>query len=308
MNKFDAFEKLKEYSKKLSTVSYNEIYDLMENGIKQIPITLAKIGKGEHIDRVRQNKGKNLFNHINQLGYIKDKNVIDNVLTSFGRANCPHQVMFYGALRTSQIDKQRFTAIAETSHIFRNQGTNCIDGEYYTVSRWEANNEFFVVEIVFSEYALNNNPDIVRSFEKQKSFFLNQNLAEGEVNFYIDFLKFISEEFSKKVSNSNSYDYKICAAYTNLVMLHPDVSGIIYPSVQTEYFGVNIVLPPETVDKYLKPIVCSTQIVYKKGQKSFIANGEHYCKEIDVNVELKWQEHDKSILTSKQQVIAHLET
>lgn len=196
MDKFQAFGKLKEHSKNLSTVSYNEIYDLLKNGIKQIPIPLAKIKKNAHIDRVRPNKGKILFKHIDELGYIKGKNVIENHLTSFGRANCPHQVMFYGALETSKIDKQRLTAIAETSHIFRNPGTDCIEGEYYTVSRWETNDEFFVVEVVFSEYALKNNPDIAQSFEKQKKFLLEHDLDEKETSFHLEFLKFISEEFS----------------------------------------------------------------------------------------------------------------
>lgn len=42
MNKFEAFEKLKEYSKDLSAVSYDEVCDLFKNGIKHIPIPLAK--------------------------------------------------------------------------------------------------------------------------------------------------------------------------------------------------------------------------------------------------------------------------
>ncbi|MBX0335549.1 hypothetical protein K3G39_20145 [Pontibacter sp. HSC-14F20] len=304
MDKFEAFEKLKEFSKNLSAVSYEEIYDLLRNGIKNIPIPLAKIRKKSYIDRARANKGKALFKHIDELGYIKDKNVIENHLTSFGRANCPHQVMFYGALETSKIDKQRLTAIAETSHIFRNPGTDCIEGEHYTVSRWETNEEFYVVEVVFSEYALKNNPDIAQSFEKQKRFLQEHNLGEKETSFHLEFLKFISEEFSKRVRND--HDYKISVAYTNITSLHPDVKGIVYPSVQTDYFGVNIVLPPQTVDKHLKPIICSTQILYKKGQNSLIDNGEHYCENIEINSKIKWQESDKSILTDKEQVLRHL--
>ena len=305
MDKFEAFEKLKEYSKDLSAVSYEEVFDLLKNGIKYIPIPLAKVRKNAHIDRVRPNKGKVLFKHIDELGYIKDENIINKYLTSFGRANCPHQVMFYGALETSLIDKQRLTAIAETSHLFRNPETDCVDGEHYTVSRWESNDEFLLVEVVFSEYALKNNPEIAQSFENQKKLLQSHNLDKKEMDFHIEFLKFISEEFSKKVSND--YDYKISAAYTNIAILHPHVSGISYPSVQTEYFGVNIVLTPESVDKYLKPIICSTQIVYKKGLKSLIANGKNYCKTINLNKDIDWKEHDKSILTDKEEVMTHLE-
>jgi hypothetical protein len=304
MDKYEAFEKLKECSKNLTSVSYEEIIDLLKNGIGFIPLPIAKLWKNAFIDRVRPNKGTTLFTHIDQLGYIKDKFVIDNILTSFGRANNPHQVMFYGALETSLIDKPRLTAIAETSHIFRVPGTDCIDGEHYTVSRWETQEELLVVEVVFSEYALKNNPDIAKSFENQKKLLQAKNLEQKEIDFHLEFLKFISEEFSKKVTNPE--EYKISSAYTNIALSHPDVSGITYPSVQTEYFGVNIVLPPEIVEQYVKPIICSTQIVYKKGMKSLIANGKNYCKEIDLNKDIEWKENEREILSTKEQVEEHL--
>lgn len=116
--------------------------------------------------------------------------------------------------------------------------------------------------------------------------------------------RFISEEFSKKVTSQE--DYKISAAYTNIALLHPEVNGISYPSVQTEYFGVNIVLTPEGVDKYLLPTICSTQIVYRNGLKTLIVNGEHYCDKIDVADNIQWKEHDKSILTDKGEIAKHL--
>lgn len=89
MDKYEAFEKLKEYAKDLSSVSYEQVYDLLKNGIKYIPIPLAKVRKHTHIDRVRPNKGTALYEHIDNLGYIKDQEVIEKYLTSFGRANCP---------------------------------------------------------------------------------------------------------------------------------------------------------------------------------------------------------------------------
>jgi RES domain len=304
MDKYQAFEKLKEHSKNLTSVSYEEIFDLLKNGIRLIPLPIAKIWKYANIDRVRPNNGTELFKHIDELGYIKDKNVIDNFLTSFGRANNPHQVMFYGALETTLIDKPRLTAIAETSHIFRIPGTDCTEGKHYTVSRWETQKELFVVEVVFSEYALKNNPDIAKSFQNQTKLLQEHNLEPKEIAFHLDFLKFISEEFSKKVTNPE--EYKISAAYTNLAILHPDVSGITYPSVQTDYFGINIVLMPEVVKKYIKPKICSTQILYKKGMKSLIVNGKNYCKDIDINKDIQWKEHESEILTTKEQVIEHL--
>lgn len=303
MDKFEAFEKLKEYSKDLSLVSYEEIFDLIKNGIKKVPIPVAKVIKNSYIDRARPNNGIELFKNINELGYIKNDEVITNVLTSFGRANCPHQVMFYGAIKTAKIDKPRLTAIAEISHLFRNN-SDSLDGIHYTVSRWETNDEFLVAEVVFSEYALKNNPDIFESFEKQIGFLKELNLSEEEIEFYKKFLIFISEEFSKKAVKP--CDYKISAAYTNIVLLNLDIKGISYPSVQTEYFGINIVLNPESVDKYLTPKICSTQIVYKNGKNTLITNGEYYCDEIVVSKDIQWQRRDKSLLSDYEEVKRHL--
>ncbi len=303
MDKHEALEKLRGHSKNLSAVSYEDIVNLMKNGIKQIPIPTAKVKKKAHIDRARPNKGRDLYEHVDRLGYIKDQETIDNKLVEFGRANCPHQVMFYGAVETSVIDKQRLTAIAETSDLFR-ENKNCPEGKYYTVSRWETLDEFLVVEVVFSEYALKYNPDIQKSYEKQKQFLQSLGLDQKDIDFHLDFLKFISEEFSKKVANPN--DYKITAAYTNIALQHLDVIGIAYPSVQTEYFGVNVVLTPEGVKKYLKPILCSTQIVYRSAGNTIIANGEHYCDTIDESKNLEWKDSDKSILTDYKEVKTQL--
>lgn len=299
MNKFEAFEKLKEFSKKLTSVSYEEIYDVLQNGVKCIPFPIAKLRKSAYIDRVRPNEDKNLFKHIDELGYIKNKNVIDK-LTTFGRANKPHQVMFYGAIETSLIDKQRVTAIIETSPLFIVSDMNCIKEELCTVSRWEVQEELSVVEVVFSEHALKNNPNIIKSHETQKSTLIEWEMEQKEENFYLDFLKFISEEFAKKVANPE--EYKISVAYTHLALIHSGALGIAYPSVQTDYLGVNVVLLPETIDKYVKPISCHTQIVYKKGIDFLITNGEYYCDEIDVTKEIKWEKFDESILTSKEDV------
>lgn len=302
MDKFEIFEKLKAYSKDLSTVSYEEIFRLIKDGIKKIPIPIAKIHKGANIDRVRHNN-ISLFRNISELSYIKDENIINNNLKAFGRANCPYQVMFYGALKTTKIDKQRLTAIAETSHLFR-ENINSLNGECYTLCRWHVKEEFQIVEIVFSDYALENNIDIAISFQNQIDFLNQMNLDEVEIKFYSDFLKFISEEFAKKVISSD--DYKISAAYTNIVLLHPYVAGLCYPSVQTEYFGVNIVLNPKAVDKYLIPKIASTLVVYKNGKNSFITNGKYYCDKIDNTNELSWKEHDKSILSTKEEIKMYL--
>lgn len=298
MDKYEAFEKLKAFSKDLSNHSYDEVYDLIKNGIKQIPIPLAKIHKEAIIDRVRENKGIKLFQHIDELGYIKNQDVIDKYLTYYGRANCPHQVMFYGALESYLIDKPRFTAIAETSPLFRDPKLNSHSGDIFTLSRWETSDEFLVVEIVFSKYALANNEAVQKSYDRQLEMLEKSGLEQKERDFHIDFLKFISEEFSKKVTDNENY--KISAAYMNIVMMHPDVRGIVYPSVQTDYFGINIVVPPKTVDEFINPKISSTFTLYKNESKSLITNGKYVCKNIDPEEDLDWEESGNKQLTENE--------
>lgn len=300
MSKEEAFLKLQEYSNKLDKISYSEIYNLLRESIIRIPIPMAKFHKDAELDRARLNKGDNLYNSIDDLGYIKDQNIIDNYLNEYGRANMPHQVMFYAAMKTSIIDKPRVTAIAETSRLFQDKNGYNLDGEKYTISRWVSSEEFLIAEMVFSKAAIKSNPDVRKSFENQIQF--ANNLDEKDIQFYNEFLIFISEEFARKTEKND--DYKISVAYTNLILEHPKVKGVMFPSVQTNYLGANLVIPPSTVDKYFTPKVCSTQILYKTPEKTLIANGEHYCDQIGGN-EINWMLTDVQHLSKKEAIKKH---
>lgn len=297
MTKEEAFEMLKKYSTNLDKINYEEVYLLLKKSIKRIPIPLAKFHYNTEVDRARLNRDNELFTKIDDLGYIKDQFVIENYLSEFGRANKPHQVMFYAGVKTSSIVTPRVTAIAETSKLFQDKDGKNLEGEKYTISRWRTKKEFFVAEIVFAKDAIINNPDIKKAYENQIKF--AHELNEVDIEFYKEFLIFISEEFARKIEKND--DYKISVAYTNLILEHPDVEGVVFPSVQTNYFGANIVLPPLTVDKYFLPEVCSTQILYKTPDKTLFANGEHYCDEITED-ELNWKLMEKQYLTTKEKV------
>lgn len=300
MTKEKAFEILKEFSKKLDQISYDDVYNLLRESIQKIPIPMAVLHKNTEVDRARLNVGSELYNNINDLGYIKDDDIIENYLKNYGRANKPHQVMFYAAIRTSLIDKPRLTAIAETSKLFQDKNGYNLKGEKYTVSRWLGNEKFYVAEIVFAKKAIENNPDIKRAFENQIDF-ANQS-GEKDLEFYKEFLIFISEEFARKITKND--DYKISVAYTNLILQHPEIEGIVFPSVQTGYQGANIVMPPSTIDKYFQPKVCTTQILYKTFENMLIANGEHFCNDISTDT-LEWQLTEKQYLSSEDDIKRH---
>lgn len=286
--KIEAFSLLKKYADGLTEVTYDEIVDLLRNGIKEIPFPITKLHKEHFIDRARKNENNKLYKHIDELSYIKDDYIIQNKLTKYGRVNLPHQVMFYGALKTPDIDRPRATAIAETSDLFRNIQQNQFGEEYYTVSRWRIKEELEGVEIVFSDDALKNSEYIKKSYENQKQYLEGQKLTKQEKDFYLEFLRFISNQFSKRVNNYE--EYKISVAYANIVLSKPYINFIVYPSVQTEYLGENIVLKPEIVDKYLEPVICSTHILYKDTR--LIDNDKYIAKNIDFSKDLEWIRDD----------------
>jgi hypothetical protein len=141
--------------------------------------------------------------------------------------------MFYGALESSIINKQRVTAISETSRIFKDVEAINLEGELLTLSRWEVMEDIVIVEIM------------------------------------LKLLKLFSFEFAKVVSTHEDFNYKISTAFTNLVIndgILPDgrkIEGITYPSVVSGYQGQNIVLRPDDVDQKIKLKYVTTTSLHK---------------------------------------------
>jgi len=289
MTNREALIRLKELSGHLDKVTYSDIIQILKEAVRRIPVPIAKLPINTPIDRVRKNIGETHFSDVHeQLSYIKDQYVIDNYLNEFGRANEPHQPMFYGAVESSLVGHQRITALAETSELLQDSTSINFDGELYTVSRWRNSHELFLAEIVFSQEAININPDIRKAFEKQSGF--AKQACAGDEEFYLDFLVFISDEFARP--KSTHHDYKISTAYTSLVLSNPEIHGIAYPSVQTRYEGQNIVFPPYIVDKYFAVEVLSMQRLYKKKLRSHLNNVKNCLRPNDCLTKIIWVDLD----------------
>lgn len=298
MTNREGLNKLIELSTQLDKVEYNFIVDILQNHIKKIPLPIAKLKAGTNVDRVRKNIGDSLFTSVDELSYIKDKEVIEKYLTAFGRVNMPHQPIFYGAIETSNIKQQRITAIAETSELFQNINGVNLEGELYTVSRWSNKEELNLVEVVFSSEAIKKNPDIKRAFEKQTEFI--KQTGQDDLQFYIDFLIFISNQFARpKVTH---HDYKISTAYANLAFRHQSVHGIAFPSVQTNYIGVNVAFEPQIIDEYFDIEVLSTQRLYKNKMKRVIANHKNCLNPKETYSNLNWTDLEPKYLRSKEDI------
>lgn len=284
-----AFKQLVEFSKDLENVDYEEIKNIISKSIRQVPIATAFLRKGCFVDRVRVNKGNQLFTNENEISYIKDQYVIDNYLTQFGRANKPHQVMFYGAVESSEIWQPRATAIFETSQILKDKEAVNIEGELLTVSRWKVLEDILLVEIVFDDDAIAKNPDTRAAFKHHMKQIVHHSLRELGLRQ----IQFFSREFAKKVENH--WEYKISVAYTELI-LHDKkpsingypIEGIAYPSVPSDYKGQNVVLRPDVVDTKLELELVSTHIVHKNQLKSFVNNHKYVTDFGEDNSSFTW--------------------
>ena len=268
------YEQLNLFSSNLESTDYVDIINLIKNNIKKIPITSAILTKGTFIDRVRPNDGENLFVSEDQISYVKDQDVIDKYMTKYGRCNQPHQVLFYGAIESSIINKQRVTAIAETSRIFKDVESINLEGELLTLSRWEVMEDIVIAELVFHDAAIQISPDTRKSFNHH----FPKIFESPDREIMLKLLKLFSFEFAKVVSSHEHFNYKISTAFTNLIIndgILPNerkIEGITYPSVVSGYQGQNIVLRPDVVDQKLKLKYVTTHSLHKNKLKSFINN------------------------------------
>lgn len=277
-----ALNELISYRDKLDKIEYDDIKTLIRESIRFVPVTTAKLHKGEHIDRVRLNGKTDFFNSQAELSYISNQNIIDKYLTEFGRANKPHEPLFYGALRSTQIAQNRLTAYCETSELIHDNKAINLEGELFTVSRWEVKEELIIAEIVFSDDALKANPDIRYSFDNQ---FKQLNQSEHR-EIALRQLQLFSNEYARK-TNSH-HDYKISVAYSDLLLNEYGVDAITFPSVKSAYQGQNIVFKPKSVDKYLELKIVSTHRLHKNEMESLMSNYHHTVNFGKNNSEFVW--------------------
>jgi len=270
------------YRDRLDEIEYEDIKVLIAESIRHVPVALAKLKKHVAIDRVRLNKDIPFFKTQKELTYITDEEVISKYLTEFGRANKPHQALFYGALTSDKIQENRMTAYAETSTLICDTELVNLEGELFTLSRWITNQELIVPEIVFSEEAIVANPQTAASFQMHLKALMEEPMRELALRQ----LQLFSQEFARKARSH--HDYKIAVAYADLLMTQGNHPGILYPSVKTGFQGQNLVLRPDIVDKHLILSNVSTHRLHKNKMSSIMANYYHTTEFGENNSNFVW--------------------
>lgn len=233
-------KRLRTLAKNLENASKEEIKDLLSETISQYPSVQFTIDSDNIIARAMENKGGRLFKNESRISYLKDKRDIEKHLTHYGRANLPLKPMFYGSVPSKGMPKPGVTAINETCNDILNTDPHLI--KIVTVGHWKVDRPISVLLLSYIPEYIRADTEIreyyEHLFEDMPSQFDKRCITSN--------LTFLSHEFSKWVRYS--WEYKVSAIFTDLVLEKIECDGVLFPSVASGFFGLNVALKPNIVD------------------------------------------------------------
>lgn len=243
--------KLIELKENNSISSYSHIKNIIKN--QRIPIAYTEIKPFKLIRYRKHNNDENFFESAEQLSYRND---ILNI-NHFGRANEPGQGFFYCTDNNNQN-----TVIAEAVSVFR--GNEDSDEEILTIGAWNLKENLKLAMILPSK----ENAGINDEFDKMKDSYNNLE-DSSEFEDLKNFNEFLAKEFTLDLERHKS-NYKITCAFSNYIKEQfPEVDGIMYASIKSEFNGTNIVLWPEVVDKKTEFFAARKSIFKRTATKTF---------------------------------------
>ncbi len=246
--------KLLELKADNSPASYPHIKNILKN--QRIPIAYTEI-KPFKLIRYRSHNKTNrneLFKTSEELSYRTDILNINNL----GRANESGQGFFY-----CNDNKNQNTGITEIVSVFR--GNTNSEEEVLTIGAWDVKENLTLAMILPSEQITGKNKD----FDMMKNDF-NRFEDSPEFEDLKNLNEFLANEFTLDTEKHNS-NYKISCAFALYIKEQfPEVDGIMYASVKSEYEGINIVLWPEVVNDKLEFVAARKTVFKKIKHKTFV--------------------------------------
>lgn len=265
----------------LNGVSMPKLMKELNQDLRFLPFTTALLKKGWSIERARINKPGQVFYSENEISYRTD---ISNI-TEFGRANLPHTSLFYGSIVSEKVKYPRIVNLLETEEVFREK--SLADTELtYTVGKWKIKEDFELAEIVFSETVRKKIPKIQQAYEYHAKQ-MKSDYPES-FDYLLKVLEFFSNEFAKTEISSHN-DYKLSAAYSEFAFMK-GLNGVVYPSVRTEYEGLNVAIPINAVETFLELDVVGMFQVFKRKDRTFIKNAKIATNLGPMNSQFQWED------------------
>ncbi len=247
----------------------NSAYERIRKVIEELGIAIPSyvFPNGINLFRCREHENENDFTNESDISYRRD---IDGI-TEFGRANEPHQSIFYcGDVRP--------TSILETSQIVRGESNINIDKIIITTGHWITEAPLKLAVIAHSQEARERN-DLINSHGVNIDE-LTKELFPDDFIKILETLKYFSNAFAKN-RNRLKNGYKISCAFAHFAYMSND--GIVYPSLQRNYEGLNFALKPEIVDNNLRLIAAKKDTFHKRRHKEYV--NTEYKDTLSVNNE-----------------------
>ena len=264
----------------LKSIDYNnnsqteKIRDLLTQ--LRIPVVRATAQQGYTITRARRGRG---YRSINDMKYKPA-----SLCTEYQRASLPYNTVFYGILSDDErhLENSRAIGVSECS-LLSNRGKKSIGREYIANSQWMITEDIDVVCIVSaSSY---NNVHNNKLLENIKQDFLKHFSENDEALFVSDY---IEKEFSKRVLDGHSNEYKVSAILTDLLLNTHKFEAVAYPSVKIGgQAGLNLAIRPDVVDTKLCLINIADQCYYKNAEDGIVEIESIYDVVNDISIPVK---------------------
>lgn len=179
-------------------------------------------------------------------------------LTKMGRANLPHDQIFYASVgfvghTEEQFDPHYGSVLECDKNIFTDEIAETT--RYYTTGLYtiRQNNYPFII-LPFCSNGTINHPQM----KEAQGYFLEMLTSlytqETITGIIIPFQQFISERFSRKLEKDN--DYLLSTAITNVILHYYQsaglsLAGILFSSATSQSRSANVAILPEYADRYL---------------------------------------------------------
>jgi hypothetical protein len=212
--------------------------------------------------RTRTHTDTKFFQKLNDISYPPSWTI-----KSYARCNRPNQSVFYCA-------ENRPTSYMELVEYWAKE-KNIGDKIAVTIGMWEFQRDLNL-------YIIPKPQDRITDSEKFYGEMYDKKMAEGGYDKNMKDLSdlifsFIYEQFSRPAKNDKK-TYFITSAFTNLIMMNPNIDGILYPSVPYGGNGFNSAIKRSVVETGGIKLVHVTKDTFKIRETE---EGKHHFLQID---------------------------
>lgn len=238
----NAIERIRQkgFPKYNDSVTVNEYIHIVSKVITEefgiLPNFMTKLPRENFLFKIFRVRPVDSFENINLFSQHSYPPI--NVV-GFGRCNFPQYPVFYGS-------NNAMTALLEVAR--ENKGLN----KKYCISKWEIESKDDIIFQSFIQAKLIDNSDYdeLRELQRKKinTPFENR-LTKGQCDGIILLLEFLDKSF---ITDSN-YSLSACLAHRAIYSTHSHETDILmYPSIQTQYTGINLAIHPNYVDNNMQ--------------------------------------------------------